>query len=341
MTGAAETKDNQPRTVLELRSVHKRFPGPKRDGLFAGRREVHALDDVSLDLRQGEVLGIVGESGCGKSTVARLLTFLQEPSSGEVLMNGTSLTGLSPAKRRELRKDIQIVFQDPYAALNPRFNVFNLISEAWRIFPDICPRRNWRRRAAELLEQVGLRKSDLGKYPSEFSGGQRQRICIARALSMEPKVLICDESVSALDVSVQAQILNLLQDLKTNNGLSIVFISHDLSVVWHMSDRIAVMYLGQVVEIGAADAVFRSPRHPYTQALLSAAPEQAEDTAGSKTRIILKGEVPSPLNPPTGCKFNTRCWKVAPVCRKTCPRLDASAGHTHQAACHFQDDPAP
>ena len=327
------SQNKNPNFVLELRSVHKRFAGPRGKGLFASRQDVHAVDDVNLCLQRSEVLGSVGESGCGKSTVARLMTFLYPTSEGEVIVAGQNVSALPKSQVRKLRRDIQIVFQDPHAALNPRFTVFELISEAWKIFPDICPRKDWRNRAAELLKQVGLRPSDLGKYPSEFSGGQRQRICIARALSMEPTILVCDEPVSALDVSVQAQVLNLLQDLQEAQDLSIVFISHDLSVVRHVADRVAVMYLGQVVELGSSDSVFENPQHPYTQALLSVAP--SDGTEAKRDRIVLSGEVPSPIDPPQGCKFHTRCWKAIDFCKSTKPMLVQTTTKTHQAACHL------
>ena len=314
--------------LLELVDLKKHYRS--RDG----HGTVHAVDGVSLSLEKGETLGIVGESGCGKSTLARLALRLIEPTAGAIRFAGEDLLALRPAALRAHRRDMQIVFQDPYAALDPRLSVGRLIAEPL-VIHGVGDRAQRRRRVAELLDLVGLPPDAAGRYPHEFSGGQRQRIGIARAIALEPKLVVADEPVSALDVSIQSQILNLLVDLKARLGLSYIFISHDLSVVEHVSDRVAVMYLGRVVETGDTETLYRAPRHPYTQALLSAAPEP--DPARRMARIVLSGDIPSPEDPPPGCPFHPRCPQAMAVCRETYPatRDVGTAGRPHRVDCHL------
>jgi oligopeptide/dipeptide ABC transporter ATP-binding protein len=312
--------------ILETRDLHKRFV--QGGGLFAKTTTIHAVNGVSLQVRRGETFAIVGESGCGKSTLARLLLRLIEASEGHVIYEGQDLTALSGAKMRALRSDLQFIFQDPFSSLNPRMSVEAIIGEPLRLHTTLnAPAR--RAKVAELMARVGLRPDMADRYPHEFSGGQRQRICIARALASAPKLLIGDEPVSALDVSVQAQIVNLLEDLKQEFGLTLVIIAHDLAVIRHMSDRIAVMYLGEVVELADTETLFTAPRHPYTQALLAAIPVPVPGAAQART--VLGGDIPSPANPPSGCKFHTRCPHATDLCRSTRPVLDGTA---HQVACH-------
>ncbi len=296
---------------------------------------LRAVDGVSLQLGRGEILGVVGESGCGKSTLAKTIFGLVPATSGSVCYAGRQISGLSGAAMRQIRREIQFVFQDPYASLNPRMTVFDLLSEPWVIFPDIVPRAQWKKRVGELLERVGLNPADAGRYPHQFSGGQRQRIGIARALAMSPRVLICDEPVSALDVSVQAQVVNLLTDLRDDLGISLIFIAHNLQVVRHISDRIAVMYLGRIVETGSWDQIYDRATHPYTQALISAIPDP--DPSLAQQRILLQGEVPDPANPPSGCRFRTRCWKATDLCARESPELKIRQGTDHLSACHFAE----
>ena len=316
--------------VLEVRDLVKHF-GRRANGRTR-RQVVHALDGVSLTLHGNETLGIVGESGCGKSTLARTLVLLETPTSGELLFEGYELRRRRGPELLELRRKIQMVFQDPYASLSPRMTAEQIVSEGWEAHSGLVPAEARRARAAELLTAVGLGEDALDKYPHQFSGGQRQRIGIARALSLDPEVLVCDEPTSGLDVSVQAQVLNLIKDIQQRRHLSVIFIGHDLSVVRHMADRIAVMYLGKVVELGPAEEVFGHPRHPYTKALLSAAPT---DGVGTRERIVLRGDVPSPASPPSGCRFRSRCWKAQPRCAEVEPRPDP--GSAHQFACHFPE----
>jgi oligopeptide transport system ATP-binding protein len=321
--------------VLEARDVTKEYPW--RRGALFGRNQaaLRAVDGVSFTLRRGEALGIVGESGCGKSTLARLLMALEKPTSGEVVFGGQNIFALNAKELRAARRRIQIVLQDPYTSLNPRMTVGEILGEAFEIHPDLCPRGQRRGRARQLLEMVGLPGDFTRRYPHQFSGGQRQRIGVARALAVSPEVLVCDEPVSSLDVSAQAQILSLLRSLQQQLNLTYVFIAHDLSVVRYVSDRIAVMYLGRIVEMGSKQAVCESPSHPYTQALFSAAPVPDPALRGVRRRIVLQGDVPSPIDRPSGCSFRTRCWKADEICAIEDPPLREVPGHSLSAACHF------
>ena len=321
--------------VLEARSLRKFFPTGASKMLQRPTDLVQAVDDVSLTVVRGTTLAIVGESGCGKSTLARLLARLIEPTSGTVLLDGADVTGASSKELLKLRRDIQIVFQDPYACLNPRHSIGQSIGTPIRIQKTMS-RADEKNRVQELMELVGLNIEHYNRFPHEFSGGQRQRAGIARALALQPKVIIADEPVSALDVSIQAQILNLLEKLQADLKLSYVFIAHDLSVVRHIADEVAVMYLGKIVEIGTPEAVYGAPSHPYTQALMSAVPVPNPQAASQRKRIILTGDVPSPVNPPSGCRFRTRCPKVQDICSSEEPML-IDRGQGHQVACHFPD----
>ena len=321
--------------VLEARSLRKFFPTGASKMLQRPTDLVQAVDDVSLTVVRGTTLAIVGESGCGKSTLARLLARLIEPTSGTVLLDGADVTGASPKELLKLRRDIQIVFQDPYACLNPRHSIGQSIGTPIRIQKTMS-RADEKNRVQELMELVGLNIEHYNRFPHEFSGGQRQRAGIARALALQPKVIIADEPVSALDVSIQAQILNLLEKLQADLNLSYVFIAHDLSVVRHIADEVAVMYLGKIVEIGTPEAVYGAPSHPYTQALMSAVPVPNPLAASRRKRIILTGDVPSPVNPPSGCRFRTRCPKVQDICSSQEPML-IDRGQGHRVACHFPD----
>ena len=321
--------------ILEARDLQKYFPTGASKLLQRPTQVVQAVDGVSLSLRRGKTLAIVGESGCGKSTLARLLARLIEPTSGSVLLNGENVSTASSKELLKMRRAIQVVFQDPYACLNPRHSIGQSIGTPIRIQRTLS-RSAEKLRVFELLELVGLSKEHYNRFPHEFSGGQRQRAGIARALALQPKVIIADEPVSALDVSIQAQILNLLENLQADLGLSYVFIAHDLSVVRHIADEVAVMYLGKIVEIGSPDAVYGAPAHPYTKALMSAVPVPNPQAGAKRTRIILTGDVPSPVNPPSGCRFRTRCPKVQDICSAEEPML-IDRGQGHPVACHFPD----
>ncbi len=304
-------------------------------GIFKKTQSVvKAVDGVSFHINKGETLGLVGESGCGKSTLGRSVLRLLEPSAGSVIFSGQDVIKASKEELRNLRRQMQIIFQDPFASLNPRMTVGNIIQEALIIHKIGNSASSRLLRVQELLSLVGLRKESISRYPHEFSGGQRQRIGIARALAVDPQFIVCDEPISALDVSIQAQIINLLQDLQYSLGLTYLFIAHDLHVVRHIASRIAVMYLGNIVEIGDAKTIYDQPKHPYTQALLSAVP--IPDPEKKSQRILLKGEVPSPLNPPSGCKFHTRCFYVMPRCQEKSPEL-IRIGSRQQAACYLYD----
>ncbi|MEA5053692.1 MAG: dipeptide ABC transporter ATP-binding protein, partial [Propionicimonas sp.] len=301
--------------------------------------QVRAVDGVSFELYKGETLGVVGESGCGKSTLGRLLMMLEEPTSGKVTFDGVDMYSQKGAALRKLRRDIQIVFQDPYTSLNPRKTVGDIIGEPFDIHPEVAPKGSRKRRVQELLDLVGLNPEHVNRYPHQFSGGQRQRIGVARGIALNPKVLICDEPVSALDVSVQAQVVNLLERLQAELGLAYIFIAHDLSVVRHISDRVAVMYLGRIVEIGDDAQIYERPTHPYTQALLSAVPVPDPVAEATRQQIVLTGDVPSPANPPAGCRFHTRCWRAQELCRTATPELIPRPDGTtdHASACHFAE----
>ena len=331
----------EPDVVLRAEELVKHYP-IKTGVIRRTTGHVRAVDGVSLELRRGETLGVVGESGCGKSTLGRLLMRLEEPTSGRVSLDGVDMHASSGAAMRKMRRDIQIVFQDPYTSLNPRKTVGDIVGEPFDIHPDVVPRGGRRRRVQELLDLVGLNPEHINRYPHQFSGGQRQRIGIARGIALNPKVLICDEPVSALDVSVQAQVVNLLEKLQDELGLAYVFIAHDLSVVRHISDRVAVMYLGKIVEVGTEHEIYETPTHPYTRALLSAVPVPDPRAREVRQQIVLTGDVPSPANPPSGCRFHTRCWKATELCSREEPALverpDGNGGHA--AACHDAEESA-
>lgn len=315
--------------ILEVKQLKKYYP------IVAGvfRRQVgdvKAVDDVSFKIAAGEILGLVGESGCGKTTIGRTVMHLIKPTSGTINFLGTNLTQLSESELRSTRKDMQIVFQDPYASLNPRKTIASNIGEALLYYDRVADKRQRDNKVVEILELIGLSSEILYHYPHEFSGGQQQRISIGRAIALNPKLVICDEAVSALDVSVQAQILNLLRDLRDTMGLSYLFISHDLSVVQHLCDNIVVLYLGKIMEIASTQELFKSPKHPYTQALLSAIPKQHPNE--KKQRTILKGETPSPINPPSGCPFHPRCPKAQKICSLSPPPLKTPSP-SHQYFC--------
>lgn len=324
--------------VLSAKDLVKHYP--IRGGVLRTvKGHVRAVDGVSFDLHRGETLGIVGESGCGKSTLGRLLMRLEEPTAGSLFLDDIDVYKLGGSALRKLRRDVQIVFQDPYTSLNPRKTVGDIIGEPFEIHRDVVPKGGRRKRVMELLELVGLSPDHVNRYPHQFSGGQRQRVGIARGLALNPKVLVCDEPVSALDVSVQAQVVNLMERLQDELNLSFVFIAHDLSVVRHISDRVGVMYLGKMVELGDEDQIYTRPTHPYTQALLSAVPVPDPSLRNRREQIVLTGDVPSPANPPSGCRFHTRCWKAQEKCSVEEPLLvEHSDGvDEHVSACHFAE----
>ena len=317
--------------LLRVQNLVKRFP--IRSGVLSRVTEhVHAVDGVSLDIQAGETLGLVGESGCGKSTTGRCILRLIEPTEGEIWFEGRNVTQLDKRSQRALTRDMQIIFQDPFASLDPRMQVGRIIGEALVIHRLARNARERQDRVVQLLETVGLHPDHLHRFPHEFSGGQRQRIGIARALAVNPKLIVCDEPVSALDVSIQAQVINLLEDLQRQLGLTYLFIAHDLSVVEHISARVAVMYLGRIVEVAPSRALYTMPRHPYTEALLSAVP--IPDPTVQRKRIVLKGDVPNPIQPPPGCHFHPRCPRAEARCRTEAPVLRDMADR-HQVACHF------
>jgi peptide/nickel transport system ATP-binding protein len=318
-----------------LRAEHIKKYFPIRSGVLVQREvaRVHAVDDVSFELRAGETLGLVGESGCGKSTLARCIARLYDLTSGSLMFEGNDISGHSRRQLRTVRRDLQMVFQDPYASLNPRKRVGAIISDPLRIHR-AGNREQIRRRVLDLLELVGLSSEHINRYPHEFSGGQRQRIGVARALALKPKLVIADEPVSALDVSIRAQVINLLDDLQDELSLTYIFIAHDLGVVRHVSDRIAVMYLGKIVELSPAEELYERPVHPYTEALLSAVPIPDPDLSEQRQRIVLEGDVPSPISPPTGCRFHPRCRYATEICRTEEPPLTQHGSLGHLAACH-------
>ena len=326
-------KPFDPDCILEVRHLRKCFPLKKT---ITGKvtKELVAVDDVSFKLKSGETLGIVGESGCGKTTTGRAILKLHEPTGGQIIFNGQDITNYSSKEMREIRKEMQIIFQDPYSSLPPRDTVGGILSEPVEVH-NIVPKDQVKDYVLELMDKCGLRDYYFERYPHEFSGGQRQRICIARALSVNPKLVICDEPVSALDVSIQAQIINLLKKLQRDMNLAYVFISHDLSVVKFISDKILVMYLGAVMEFGSKEDIFRNPLHPYTKALFSAVPNP--DPTVKTERIKLEGDIPSPANPPKGCRFHTRCPYAKEVCKHITPEYRAY-GEGHFAACHLLNE---
>ncbi|MFE0364018.1 ABC transporter ATP-binding protein [Streptomyces griseoaurantiacus] len=342
---AVEAPVGRGEPILQVRNLKKHFPLTR--GILFKRQigAVKAVDGISFDLHQGETLGIVGESGCGKSTVAKLLMNLERATAGEVFYKGQDITKLSGRALTAVRRNIQMVFQDPYTSLNPRMTVGDIIGEPFDIHPEVAPKGDRRRRVRELLDVVGLNPEYINRYPHQFSGGQRQRIGIARGLALNPEIIICDEPVSALDVSVQAQVINLMEALQDEFNLSYIFIAHDLSIVRHISDRVGVMYLGRMAEIGTDEQIYEHPTHPYTQALLSAVPVPDPDAREHRERIILSGDVPSPANPPSGCRFRTRCWKAQDKCAEQEPLLavperfkgqDSPAAH--ESACYFAEE---
>ncbi len=326
---------SDPEVLVRVRDVTKHFPVRSSSIFRRGSEQVHAVDQVTLDIRRGETLGLVGETGCGKSTLARCITRLLELTSGSVVFDGEDISGLSRRQLRPVRRRMQMIFQDPYGSLNPRRRVGSIIGDPYAIH-DIAEGEDRKAKVQHLMELVGLNPEHFNRFPAEFSGGQRQRIGVARALALQPDLIVCDEPVSALDVSIQAQVVNLLADLQGEFELTYLFIAHDLSVIRHVSDRVAVMYLGRIVEESGREDLFARPRHPYTKALMSAVPVADPDLADSRKRTVLGGDVPSPINPPPGCRFHPRCPKAQDRCRVEEPQLGVIPGDTgHRVACHF------
>jgi oligopeptide transport system ATP-binding protein len=323
--------------VLETKGLVKHFPITQGIVFKTKVGAVQAVDGVDIQLRRGETLGVVGESGCGKSTLAKLLVALEKPTSGEINVRGENMVTMGGGKLRRARRNIQMVLQDPYTSLNPRMTVGDIVGEPFEIHPEVTPRKGREQAVRDLLDLVGLNPDHINRYPHQFSGGQRQRIGIARALALKPEIIVCDEPVSALDVSIQAQVINLLESLQNEMGLSYIFIAHDLSVVRHIADRVAVMYLGRIVEIGNDREIYEEPTHPYTQALLSAVPVPDPTLRGHRDQIVLEGDVPSPANPPSGCRFRTRCWKAQDICAEQDPALVLREKSPHPSACHFAE----
>ena len=314
---------------LEVRALSKDFP--VKSGIFRSTAAIRAVDQVSFTIKKGETLGLVGESGCGKSTLGRAILRLIEPSAGQVIFDGTDITKLSPSAMRTMRQQMQLIFQNPYASLNPRMTISSILAEPLQIHQRYQTAAQRQKRLYELLDYVHLPQNALSKYPHEFSGGQRQRISIARALAVNPRFIVCDEAVSALDVSIQAQVVNLLLDLQQALGLTYLFIAHDLNIVEFVSHQVAVMYLGKIVEMAPAKDIYQNPQHPYTKALLSAIPMPSPDR--KRERIILRGDIPSPVSPPTGCHFHPRCWRATALCRETYP-APTSLDQNHWFRCH-------
>ncbi|MED4018532.1 dipeptide ABC transporter ATP-binding protein [Sutcliffiella cohnii] len=330
------TKSNRENNkLLEIYNIKKYFPVKK--SLFSrSSRYVKAVDDVSFSVGARETIGIVGESGCGKSTLGRTILRLQNPTSGKIIYNNIDITKLNDSELQSVRREMQIVFQDPYASLNPKFRIGDIVGEPLRVHGE-GSKNDRRERVQSLLERVGIGAHQISKYPHEFSGGQRQRVGIARALALNPQLIVCDEPISALDVSIQSQVINLFQDLQEELGLTYLFISHDLSVVRHISDRVAVMYLGKIVEIGDTEDIYQKPSHPYTKALLSAIPIPNPVEQRKRNRIILQGDVPNPINPPSGCRFHTRCPLVTNRCKEEEPIL-TTGSNGRMVACHYPLD---